>query len=315
MNKTIILLLISITSFGQTKIESARKLIEERKFIEAKALLTPIKSGLPVYADAQYYLGRIAAEEKKYDDAADFFEEAIEANDKVADYHSWLGNTYGAMAQNANIFKQTILAPKMKKEWELAVALDAKNLEARTSLIQYYLQAPSLAGGSVEKAKEVANQIIKIKPAEGHRQLGNVLLYEKKTVEAEKEFQEMAKADPMYISALANFYTSQKKYEQAFSLFEEALKKNADDMTAVYQLGRTSALSGLKLDRGEDCLKRYLLYKPKINEPSLAGANMRLAQINEKRGNKTEAKKLFELALKGDESLKEAKEGLVRVSK
>jgi hypothetical protein len=42
---------------------------------------------------------------------------------------------------------------------------------------------------------------------------------------------------------------------------------------------------------------------------------MRLAQIKEKRGNKVEAKKLFETALKQDGSLKEAKEGLERVSK
>jgi Tfp pilus assembly protein PilF len=57
------------------------------------------------------------------------------------------------------------------------------------------------------------------------------------------------------------------------------------------------------------------LYTPKQNEPSHAGANMRMAQIYEKRGNKTEAKKLFEAALKQDNTLKEAKEGLDRVSK
>jgi hypothetical protein len=42
---------------------------------------------------------------------------------------------------------------------------------------------------------------------------------------------------------------------------------------------------------------------------------MRLAQIMEKRGKKSEAKLLYELALKGDATLKDAKEGLARVSK
>jgi hypothetical protein len=35
----------------------------------------------------------------------------------------------------------------------------------------------------------------------------------------------------------------------------------------------------------------------------------------EKRGKKSEAKSLYQLALKGDATLKEAKEGLERVSK
>jgi tetratricopeptide (TPR) repeat protein len=93
------------------------------------------------------------------------------------------------------------------------------------------------------------------------------------------------------------------------------IKQFPDDYGPIYQLGRASALSGQKLDRGEECLKKYLSYTPKQNEFSLAGANMRLAQIKEKRGNKAEAKKLFEIALKMDGGLKEAKEGLERVSK
>jgi hypothetical protein len=84
---------------------------------------------------------------------------------------------------------------------------------------------------------------------------------------------------------------------------------------ATYQIGKTSALSGQRLERGEVCLKKYLTYQPQKNEPSHAGANMRLAQIMEKAGKKTEAKKLYEAALKGDATLKEAKEGLERVSK
>jgi tetratricopeptide (TPR) repeat protein len=315
MRKIILLCFLSFALAAQTKIESAKKLFEERKFAEASKILTPIKNDSPDYAEAQFYLGRIAFEAKKYDEAEDYFENAVEKNDKVADYHSWLGNTYGVIAQEANVIKQGMLAPKMKKEWEKAVALDPKDLDSRTSLIQFYLQAPGFMGGSVEKAKEVANQIIKIKPAEGHRQLGNVYFSEKKTAEAEKEYKEMVKADPAYVSAFANFYVREKKYDQAFLLFEDALKKSPDDMMAIYQIGKTSAISGQKLERGEECLKRYLAYKPKINEPSIAGANMRLAQVYEKKGKKADAKKLFEAALKEDNTLKEAKEGLERVSK
>ena len=308
-------LFLSIYAHGQTKIEQVINLFEQKKYNQIKKILTPIDEKNSDYAAAQYYLGRVSYQEENYDDASDYFEEAVDTNDKVADYHYWLGNAYAALAQNSNMLKQGMLAPKMKKAWENAIALDTKNIDARISLVQYYTQAPGFMGGSIENAKAVVNQIIKLKPAEGHRQMGNIYISEKKIAEAEKEFLAMVKTDATYVSGLANFYTSQKQYEKAFGLFEEALVKNPEDYSSIYQIGKTSALSGQKLDRGEECLKKYLMHTPQKNEPSHAGANMRMAQINEKRGNKAEAKKLFEAALKMDSSLKEAKEGLERVSK
>lgn len=308
-------LLLPIALFSQSSVEKAKTLYETKKYDEAEKILKSVGEKAADYAASRYYLGRIAFDKKEYDDASDFFEEATEADPKGADYFNWLGNTYGTIARDANMLKQGMLAPKMKKAWEMAIALDPKNIDARTSLIQYYLQAPGFMGGSIDKAKEVAKQIIALNPAEGHRQLGNVYLSDKKPAEAEKEFLEAVKINPDYISLLANFYTNQKQYDKAFTMFEEAIKKNPEDYTSIYQVGKTSALSGQKLDRGEECLKKYLTHTPTQNEPSHAGANMRLAQIKEKRGQKAEAKKLFETALKLDGGLKEAKEGLERTSK
>lgn len=314
MRITLLLLFISSSLFAQT-VDRAKTLWESKNLAEAKRLLTTVKKGNKEFAAAQYYLGRIAFDEKDYDAAEEYFEEAIDVNDKVAEYHTWYGNTLGTLAADANLFKQAMLGPKMKSAWEKAVELDPKTVDARESLIQYYLQAPAIAGGSVDKAKEIANEIVKLKPAEGHRQLGNIYYKEKQYQEAEKEFIAMAKADPAYASGLSNYYINQKQYDKAFALFEEALKKNPEDMLATYQIGKTSALSGQRLERGEACLKKYLTYQPQKNEPSHAGANMRLAQIMEKGGKKVEAKKLYETALKADATLKEAKEGLERVSK
>lgn len=311
----IVLFFFPLISFAQTSIEKAKSLYEARNYADAEKVLKSIPEKNTDYAAARYYLGRVACDRKDFDAASDYFEEAIKANKKESEYYQWLGDTYGSIAQNANVFKQGLLAPKMKNAWETAVALDPKNINARASLIQFYLQAPGFMGGSIDKAKETAKQILAIKPAEGHRQMGIVFDYEKKNAEAEKEYLEMVNADPKYASALANYYVKQKKYNEAFNLFEEALKKNPDDFVSIYQIGRTAAITGQKLERGEDCLKKYLAYQPKPNEPSLGGANMRLGQIKEKTGSKSEAKKYFETALRLDGSLKEAKEGLERCSK
>jgi tetratricopeptide (TPR) repeat protein len=311
MKNALLLVFLTFSAIAQTsKIDQALALYEAKKYEEAKKILIPVKEGSSEYASAQYYLGRIAFDQNNLEDAQDYFEEAVDANDKVADYHNWLGNTYGSIARDANPIKQGILAPKMKSAWEKAIALDPMNIEARKSLIEYYTQAPGFMGGSFEKAHEVTKQIKKLNLAEGR-----VYSREKKLPEAEKEFIAMAKADPAYVSGLASFYANQKQYEKAFAIYDDELKKKPDNMLLMYQSGRLSATSGQRLDQGEAYLRKYLAYQPKSNELSHAGANMRLGQIMEKRGKKSEAKKLYETALKSDGSLKEAKEGLDRVSK
>ncbi len=316
MNR-ILFFLMALTALsvqGQS-LSAGKKFFEERKYAEAKAQLTAIDDNAKDYAAAQYYLGRIAFQEEQYDEAVDYFEEATEVNDRVAEYFEWYGNALGSLAQQSNMVRQGMLAPKMKSAWEKAVQLDPKSVGPRTSLVEFYMQAPGFMGGSKEKAVATAREIIALSPAEGHRVLGSVLAREKKIAEAEKAYLEAARLDPQYKTSLAGFYLGQQQHEKAFVLFEEALKKNPEDMLAHYQVGRTSALSGLRLEQGEASLRKYLLYTPKANEPSLAGANMRLAQILEKKGSKAAAKKHYETAVKLDGTLKEAKEGLSRVSK
>lgn len=315
-NIRLLLFLVAFPAWCQSSLEQAKLLYEKRSYSEATRLLEAIKDTQSEYAAAQFYLGRIAFDEKRFEDAADYFEEATDGkNGQVAEYFGWLGDTYGSIAQDANPFRQGFLAPKMKSAWEKAIALDPRYLPARFSLISFYTQAPAIMGGSMEKAKEMARQITEISPAQGHRSMGNLFARERNIAAAEKEYREMVRLEPNLTPVLGNFYVNEKMYDKAFALFDGLVKKNPLDMLAHYQLGKTSAISGHRLDEGEQCLLKYLEYTPKQNEPSHAGANMRLAQILEKKGKKDEARLKYETALKLDNNLKEAKEGLSRVSK
>jgi tetratricopeptide (TPR) repeat protein len=312
MRVAVLLLLVSSSLCAQN-LEKAKKLYDEKKYAEAKNLLTPVGDDHKDYAAAQYYLGRIAFDEQKLDEAEEYFEEAVDANDKIADYHYWYGSTMGSIAQNSNTLKQGFYAPKIKSEFEKTVELDPNNLDAHWGLIEFYSQAPGFMGGSWEKAEATARAITKINKNEGYRALATVYERQEKWNEAEKQYIEAYKADPTMVYNLSNFYLRQKKYDKSFALFDDLLKKEPTNMLYVYSFGRISAMSGQRLDQGEAHLLSYLAYQPKEKEPSHAGANMRLAQIKEKQGKKAEAKKLFEAAIKADPNLKEAKEGLERV--
>lgn len=314
MNWFCIFFFISVSVLAQTPVEKAKKLWQNKNPSEARKILLTIDEDSKDYAESRFYLGRIAYDEKDYDEAEEYFEEAVEENDKVAEYYNFLGNTYGLIAQDGNIIKQGMYVPKMRDAWKRTIELDPKHVEAHWSLLQFYTRAPGFIGGSFAKAMEMANTIKKLNVGEGHRAIGTVYLREKKYAEAEKEFIAMAATDQKYVPTLANYYISQKQFSKAHALFEEALKKNPDDYMAIYQFGKVSALSGEKIDQGEAYLKKYLNHVVKGSEPSHAAANMRLAQIQEKKGNKAAAKKLYEEALKSDQTLEEARDGLKRLS-
>jgi tetratricopeptide (TPR) repeat protein len=299
---------------AQAPLEMAKSLYGDQKPAAARQILIAIKHGNKSYAEAQYYLGRLAFDEGKSETARTYFEAAIESDENIAEFYNWHGNALGRIAQRANVIKQGMISLKMKSAWEKAAALNARYLEPRQSLIQYYLQAPAFAGGSIEKAKAMADEIAKHNQAVGHQQHGRIFAKEGKSREAEREYQAMAKADSSLVLDLAVFYVSQQQATKEFALINQVLNKNPNQMVACYQYGRTAALTGQYLDKGEVSLKKYLAYNPKSGEPLHSSAYLRLAQIQEKRGNAIEAKRNYAHALHLDDNLKEAKEGLERVS-
>jgi hypothetical protein len=105
--------------------------------------------------------GQTAFRYQQYAQAAAWFEQAVHLEVDNADYHLWLGHAYGEQARRASASEQFFLACKVRRHLEQAVALDPEHLAARVALMEYYLQAPSLVGGSPEKAQQQAAEIAK----------------------------------------------------------------------------------------------------------------------------------------------------------
>lgn len=312
---TLLASFVCLVCIGQNTIDQAKSLFEAKKYDEARKILKAVDDDSKQYAAAQYYLGRIAFNEKDYDAAEDYLEEAVDADDKVADYHYWLGSTLGTIAGEANAIKQGMLASQIKDEFEKTVALKPDYLDAHWGLIEFYTQAPGIMGGSYDKALATAKVIAKYNEADGHRAMGVVYYRQEKFAEAEKEYILAHKTNPTYTGPITTFYINRKEFDKAFTFLEGASKADPNNYALIYAIGRTSAVSGQNLDRGLECLNKYLAYQPKPNEPSHAGAHMRIGQIMEKKGDKAEARKRYEIAIKGDPTLKDAKDGLARVSK
>ena len=293
------------------------RLFEAGKFREARTVFEPAFRSNAADAAAAFYLGRIAMEERGYDRAADYFESATTLEPKNSTYFLWLGRAHGREAQAANVLRQPGLAKKAKAAWERAIELDADNLDARSDLIQYYVQAPGFLGGSSAKALEQAEEIRKRNGLRGYLELGGLYEREKKFAEAEQAYLGAAneKSD-RHVGEyrLGVFYQNIGAYDKAFDLFEAMIEASPEEVGALFQIGKTGALSGQRLDRSEEALKAYLQTTPGRNDPSLAAAHWRLGMVHERNRDRKRAKAEYEIALRLDPTFKPATESLKKLT-
>ena len=314
MNRTIIVIALSATSSISLAAQSAtvlqgRQLFEAKKFSEARALVEPIGK---TEAPAAFLLGRIALEQNDAKKSVDWLETAVELNPRSSEYWDWLGRAYGSQAQKASKLKLPSLARKTKNAWEKAIELDPENLEARQDMIQYYLQAPGIMGGSKDKARSMALEIRRRNPYRGAFAMASVCSAVKDHACVEREMQFVATNWPdsaVVHSQLASYYTSGKQYDKAFSVLDQRLKAKPNEGITLYAFGRTASISGQNLDRGEKALRAYIA-APVANGPSTANAHYRLGLILEKKGDKAEARNAYRAAIQINPGYDEARKAL-----
>jgi tetratricopeptide (TPR) repeat protein len=255
---------------------------------------------------------------KKGDAAAatEQFEKAV-AQKPTAEGYYWLGVAYGQQAMKANILKQAMLARKTKDAFERAVQLDPKNVDARLALIDYYLIAPGVLGGSVEKAKEQAIALRSIDSLAGHRAHAKIHNKDKQYALSRAEMVAAVREQPASAVAhyyLGNAYYSEKNYTAAMHEYEMSAKLDPTYMRAQFRIGVTAATAGTALARGEETLKRYLAQPAGDDDPSHASAWYYLGQVYEKQGRKADAKRSYLAAQKLAPEAKEVAAAIKRVS-
>lgn len=265
-----------------------------------------------------YQLGREAIAHGDADKAIEYFEKAVALKPNDARNHYQLAGAYGQSAATAGMFKRISIAGKAKGEFQRAIEVDPNFLPARMALVEFNLSAPALMGGSVEAAIEQATEIRKRDAIEGHRAFARIDVAAKKLDLARNEYVAMLKEQPS--SGRAHYFygaylmLTEKNYKAASDELESVVKLDSADMPAYFQIGHLTALSGANLARGEEALRKYLAYRPKEDEPSIARAYFWLGGIYEKQGRKADAKASYAASLKINPNQKDADEALKRVS-
>jgi tetratricopeptide (TPR) repeat protein len=268
-------------------------------------------------ARAAYYLGRIHLKRGDPEGAVEWFVQATEQDPSGSDYQLWLGSAYLARLQTASLFKKLGLSKKVRACYLKAIELDPDNISARESLAGYYFEAPGIAGGSTEKGLEQAREIKARDPRRGHNMLAAHYINEKSYDLAEREYSAalaLSPDEPDTLYSLGQLFQTRGDSSKAFDYFERVLAANPDHLGSLYALGRAAAISGKNLDRGIECLQRFLTDEPAHDQPAHTFAHWRMGMIFEHKGDEGRAKRAYESALELDPDNGRASKALRKLS-
>ena len=293
---------------------TGEQLFEARRLDDARAVFQQQLSRDKNNANAMYYLGRIEYAQGKSGEAVDWFEKALQRDEKNPTYHVSLGNALGDEAQKASKIRQPFLARRVKSEFERAVELDPTQIDAREGLVGFYSMAPGFMGGSMDKAREQANEIMKLNPARGHAQLANLAERDKDPAIAEREYKSIIVAQPdsaLGYYALGAFYRRQKRWDESWATYDQLMKLKPGEINVHLTWGGTAAESGRNLERGEREVKFYLGNAPKdAPAGNLSNAHWRLGQIYLQTNRKEPARSEFSEAIRLNPRNQNAKKAL-----
>jgi len=226
---------------AQNTVADGVKLIENKEYDKARATFEAVLKLDPKNSEAHFKLGGILLTHyRDLDGAVDHLEESVKINDQNAEYHWMLGNAYGLKAREANIFSQLSLAGSTKEHYLKAATLDPREVRYRVSIMNYYLRAPGIAGGSVSKARDEATEVLRLDPYQGHLALAQIAAHENEFSEAEREYKKAIEAGPKNwrpYHLLGYLYLQLKRYDDAIAQFQKYVALAPGDANSHDSLG------------------------------------------------------------------------------
>jgi tetratricopeptide (TPR) repeat protein len=223
-------------------------LLKAEKYAEVERLATARLAQDPRNADAMIAKGEalLAQGGDKLDDALKTAELCVATHPLRAECHEAMGSTLGVKAMSAGMMAAMGSVGKIKDAFKKAVELDPKSVSARYALMQFYVMAPGIAGGSTSKAKALAVETAQFSPEAGKLMQAFLDFSEKEYAKAEtavlsvnaggNDF--LVKTQRGLMSNIGLKYVEEKKFADADRVFNEAHKRFPDHDIGLYGQAR-----------------------------------------------------------------------------
>jgi len=237
--------------------------------------------------------------EEHIDEAVHECEAAANAAPASSEYQRWLARVYGAKAEHVGKLSAFGLAKKIHAAMERAVQLDPHSADALSDLGDYDVDAPGMVGGGLDKANDIAQRLLAVNAARGHRLLARIAEKQGNTAQAEKEYTAAATgahAAAGYVD-LALFYQSHGSKQQVLSAVKSAV---AADSARDYSIADAA---GVLVESHQETRLAGQLYRSYLDGPSRSDdapacrVYLQLGQLMAANGDTAAAQKAYAASL------------------
>ena len=300
-------------------LEAAKQAYELSDYSRAVQLLQAAGASDPANGEIQLWLTRSYYELQQHDAAINSGEKAVNIDPQNSKYHEWLARAYGLKAEHSSWISALGWAKKTRKEFEVAVQLDGKNLAARQALVEYDCSAPGIAGGGEDRARVEIAEIAAIDPAEGHYAAGNCRRQKKDFVTTDEEFTKALQARPQSLELIYDIGDYALRHSQADRLIAVAdagAAASSTDPRGKFYRAAAFVMRNERAAEAEQLLRDYLKVAPtRTAFPRPAVAHYWLGLLYQQQGRTKEAASEYEHALQLDPKHKPAQEALKKIRK
>jgi tetratricopeptide (TPR) repeat protein len=277
----------------------ANNLLQQGRVDEAFTSLHDVLAAEPHDAQAHLILCRVYYAQDLADKAIHECELAAANAPSSSDIQMWLGRAYGFKASHANPIAALNLAIKVRNAFERAVQLNPENMQAMSDLGQFYVAAPSLIGGGLDKAQALAAKMQPHFPSQAHRLLALIAEKKKDTATAETEFGNAVaagKTPEAYID-LGFFYQRHNQSAKMLEALQSAIASDHRKGPAIVDAASILTDAHLSPDLAENLLRTYLSSSAKTDDAPAFKVHVQLGDLLAQHGDPAGAHREYAAAL------------------
>jgi len=273
---------------------SALQALQDGRVEDATALARATLTSDPADAFAHQILCRAFYAEDRADDAVRECEAAVavpQSAQASSENQLWLGRAYGLKARHAGPINGFKLAKRVQVSFAKAVELNGSNVAALSDLGEYYVSAPSIVGGSTDRAKALAGTMMPRFPAQAHLLLARIAVEAGDAGAAEAEFKQviaLQKNTQSWVD-LAAFYETHHRKAEAVAAVKVGLALDRTHGPAIVDAASVLIAAHAEPELAEKCLRLYLGSKAKTDEAPAFKVYVQLSRLLAARGLSAEA--------------------------
>lgn len=287
---------------NRAPLEEAHTALQAGEASRALSLLQTAPQAGPGAADARNLECRVRFTLQQWSAAAKACAQAVRLDGQNSDYHMWLGRALGEEAGAASFLSAYSLSKQARVEMETAVRLNPRNGAALSDLGEFYVEAPSIVGGGLDKAESVVQELDRIDRARAAELRGRIAYARKDFNGAEQEYKQALSlsAHPARVWAtLASFYRHRKQWTQmqwAVNNCATAAAHDPNPGVALFNGASVLIEANQNPEQAAKMLEDYLNGSSKTEEGPAFLAHVWLARLKAQMGDATGAQEEQETA-------------------